>query len=54
MTSVRALQFYGDGTVSRVPAAMQKDLTRWAQAVDLSKLPAMHPRRGLGLGGLET
>ena len=28
-TSVRALQFYGDGTLSRVPAAMQKDLCRW-------------------------
>ena len=46
-TSVRALQFYGDGTLSRVPAAMQKDLTRWAQTVDLSNLPLLHPRRGL-------
>ena len=52
-TSVRALQFYGDGTLSRVPAAMQKDLCRWAQAVDLSKLRTLHPRRGLDLGGLE-
>jgi hypothetical protein len=53
MTSVRALQFYGDGTLSRVPAAMQDDLTRWARAVDLSKLPTLHLRRGLGPGGLE-
>ena len=52
-TSVRALQFYGDGSLSRVPAAMQKDLTRWAQAVDLYKLPILHPRRGLSPGGLE-
>ena len=52
-TSVRALQFYGDGTLSRVPAAMQKDLCRWALAVDLSKLRALHPRRGLDPGGLE-
>jgi hypothetical protein len=27
-TSVRALQFYGDGNLNRVPAAMQKDLIR--------------------------
>jgi hypothetical protein len=53
ITSVRALQFYGDGTLSRVPAAMQQDLTRWAQAVDLSNLPVLHPRRGLSPGDLE-
>ena len=28
--SIRALQFYGDGTLDRVPAGMQRDLTRWA------------------------
>jgi hypothetical protein len=53
ITSLRALQFYGDGTLSRVSAAMQSDLTRWAQAIDLSKLPTMRPRRGLGPGGME-
>ncbi len=53
ITSIRALQYYGDGTLSRVPAAMQRDLTRWAQAVDLGKLPALHPRGGLSPGGLE-
>lgn len=53
VTSIRALQFYGDGTLHRVPAAMQKDLTRWAQAVDLTKLPALRSRRGLSPGGLE-
>ena len=52
-TSVRALQFYGDGTLNRVPSAMQRDLTRWSLAVDLSKLPVLHPRRGLGPEGLE-
>jgi hypothetical protein len=52
-TSVRALQFYGDGSLSRVPVGIQKDLTRWAQAVDLSKLPILDPRRGLSPGGLE-
>jgi hypothetical protein len=31
-TSIRALQFYGD--LERVPAAIQHDLTRWAQEVD--------------------
>src|SRR5271165_294785 len=51
--SIRALQYYGDGTLSRVPAAMQRDLTRWAQAVDLGKLPSLHPRGGLSPGGLE-
>lgn len=53
VTSIRALQFYGDGTLHRVPAAMQKDLTRWAEAVDLPKLPMLVPRRGLSPGGLE-
>jgi hypothetical protein len=53
ITSIRALQYYGDGTLSRVPAAMQRDLTRWAQAVDLGELPALHPLRGLSPGGLE-
>jgi hypothetical protein len=53
ITSIRALQFYGDGTLNRVPAAMQRDLTRWAQAVDLGKLPALHPRPSLSPGGLE-
>lgn len=52
-TSLRALQFYGDGTLNRVPRAMQEDLTRWAQAVDLSSLAVLHPRRGLSPGGLE-
>lgn len=52
-TSVRALQFYGDGTLNRVPPAVQKDLTRLAHAVDLSKLPVLHPRKGLSPGGLE-
>jgi hypothetical protein len=52
-TSVRALQFYGDGTLNRVPPAIQKDLTRWAQAIDLSKLPVLNSRRGLSPGGLE-
>jgi hypothetical protein len=52
-TSVRALQFYGDGTLHRVPPAMKKDLTHWAQVVDLSKLPVLHRRPGLRPGGLE-
>lgn len=44
---------YGDGNLSRVPVGMQTDLTRWAQAVDLSKVPILHPRSGLSPGGLE-
>jgi hypothetical protein len=52
-TSVRALQSYGDGTLNRVPPVMQKDLTRLAPAVDLFKLPVLHPQRGLSSGGLE-
>lgn len=51
--SIRALQFFGDGTLDRVPASMQRDLTRWAQAVDLTKLPVMHPKPGLSPGGFE-
>jgi hypothetical protein len=52
-TSIRALQFYGDGTLDRVPASMRRDLTRWAQEVDLGKLPALLPQRGLSPGGME-
>jgi hypothetical protein len=52
-TSIRALQFYGDGTLDRVPLAMRRDLTHWAQAVDLGKLPALRPRHGLSPGGME-
>jgi hypothetical protein len=51
--SIRALQFYGDGTLDRVPVGMQRDLTRWAKAVELSKLPVLNPKRGLRPGGLE-
>jgi Nucleotidyl transferase AbiEii toxin, Type IV TA system len=51
--SIRALQFYGDGTLDRVPAEMQRDLTRWAQAVDVEKLPVLRCKRGLRPGGLE-
>jgi hypothetical protein len=51
--SVRALQFYGDGTLNRVPAPMQRDLIRWAQEIDLGKLPKLHPKPGLSLGGFE-
>jgi len=52
-TSIRALQFYGDGTLDRVPAAMQRDLSAWAQAVDLTRLPGRQPRRGLSPEGLD-
>jgi hypothetical protein len=52
-TSIRALQFYGDGTLDRVSLTMRQDLTRWAQAVDLGKLPIFRPRRGLSPGGME-
>lgn len=51
-TTIRALQFYGDGTLSRVPAGMQRDLTNWARAVDLAKLPTLTSRRGLAPEGL--
>jgi hypothetical protein len=50
--SIRALQFFGDGTLSRVPIGMQQDLTRWAQAVDLMKLPTSTARLGLAPEGL--
>ena len=53
LTSIRALQFYGDGTLDRVPATMQRDLTRWAHAVDFTRLPVLNSRRGLSPGDLE-
>ena len=46
-TSIRVLQFYGDGTLNRVPTAVQRDLTHWARMVDLAKLPVFQPRKGL-------
>jgi len=51
--SIRALQFYGDGTLDRVPAGIERDLTRWAQEVDLGKLPTLPCKRGLSPGELE-
>jgi hypothetical protein len=51
--SMRTLQFYGDGTLDRVPAAMQRDPTRWARDVDVTRLPILQPRRGLSPEGLE-
>lgn len=53
VTSVRALQFYGDGTLGRVPAAMQRDLIRWAQAVDVTSLPVLNAKGDLSFGGGE-
>jgi hypothetical protein len=50
--SLRALQFYGDGTLARVPVGIQRDLTRWAQSIDPEKLPHLTSRRGLAPGGL--
>jgi hypothetical protein len=52
-TSIRALQFYGDGTLDRVPEGMRRDLTRWAQQVDPGKLPALRAQHGLIPGGAE-
>jgi hypothetical protein len=52
-TSIRALQFYGDGSSDRVPAAMQRDLTHWAREVNLTRLPNLQPRHGLSPEGLE-
>jgi len=51
ITSTRALQFYGDGTLDRVPAAMQLDLIRWAQTADPAALPVLRSRQGLAPGG---
>jgi hypothetical protein len=52
-TSIRALQYYGDGTLDRVSEGMRRDLTRWAQQIDPAKLPVYQSRRGLSPGGLE-
>jgi len=53
VTSIRALQFYGDGTLDRVPEGMRTDLTRWAQRVDPENLPHLRSQRGLCPGGME-
>jgi nucleotidyltransferase AbiEii toxin of type IV toxin-antitoxin system len=50
-TSVRALRFYGDGTLDPVAEGMRRDLTRWAQQVDPGKLPALRAQLGLTPGG---
>jgi Nucleotidyl transferase AbiEii toxin, Type IV TA system len=49
--SVRALQFFDDGTLNRIPASVRKDLVRMAQAVDFSKLPHLPSTAGLSPGG---
>jgi len=53
ITSIRALQFYGDGTLNRVPESMRRDLTRWAQQIDVRKLPVLRSKPGLSPGGME-
>ncbi len=45
-------QFLAD-LKGRIPLAMRRDLTRWAQVVDVGKLPALRPRHGLSPGGME-
>jgi len=50
--SIQALHFFGDGTLSRVPIGMQQDLIRWAQIVDLTKLPTLKAWLGLAPEGL--
>jgi hypothetical protein len=51
--SIRALLFYGDGSLHRVPADVQRDLTLWAEAVDLARLREFEPRGGLSPEGHE-
>ena len=51
--SIRALQFFGDGTLSRVPATIQQDLTQWARGADPANLPTLRARGGLSPGGLD-
>jgi len=50
-TSIRALQFYGDGSLGRVPLAIQQDLTQWARAVDPAELPLLSSRHSLAPEG---
>jgi hypothetical protein len=52
-TNLRALQFHGDGTQYQAPPALQGDLTRWAQTIDLGKQPSLRARHGLSPGGRE-
>ena len=52
-TSIRALQYYGDGTLDRVSENMRRDLTRWAQQIDPATLSVLRSRRGLSPGGME-
>ncbi len=51
--SIRALQFFGDGTLSRVPATIHRDLGRWARGADLANLPILRARGDLSPGGLD-
>jgi hypothetical protein len=53
VTSIRALPFYGDGTLDRVPEGVPRDLNRRARQVDPGKLPALRAQRGLSPGGIE-
>jgi hypothetical protein len=51
--SIRALQFFGDGTLSRVPETIQRDLSRWARGADTANLPILRSRGNLSPGGLD-
>jgi len=43
----------GDSNSDWASLAMLCELIRWAQTVDLGKLPSSHPRRGVITGGRE-
>jgi hypothetical protein len=46
-TSVRALQYFGDGTLDRVTESVRRDLTRWVRNVDVRRLPLLRSRGGI-------
>ncbi len=49
--SIRALQFFGDGTLAQVPKAMQRDLARRAQQVNVAHLPSLPAQSGFTTEG---
>lgn len=53
LLTLKALTFFGDGDLHRVPGDVRRRLAAAVQGVDLDHIPSLRSQRGLAPGGLE-
>jgi hypothetical protein len=53
LLTLKALTFFGDGDLHRVPGDVRQRLAAAVKGVDLEHIPALRAQRGLAPGGLE-